>query len=287
MARIFRGLYWFAKGVKVFALVGESGTGKSFRAKLVAQKYGIELIVDDGLLIRGDTILAGKSAKKEPVFMKAVKVALFDDKDHRDSVVRILHGERFRRILVIGTSVKMAYRISERLGIPHPIKIIKIEDIASQEEIEKAIRSRRVEGKHVIPVPALEVKRSYPQIFYDSVRVFLQKNFGAVSAKPRVYEKTVVRPEYTKRGRVSISENALSQMIVHCVDEYNDGIRVSKINVKSDTHGYRITVFIELPYRTKLTGHIHKLQEFIIDNIERYTGVLIEEVNIVIDKYSP
>ena len=40
------------KRIKVFALIGESGTGKSFRAKLVAQKYGIDYIIDDGLLIR-------------------------------------------------------------------------------------------------------------------------------------------------------------------------------------------------------------------------------------------
>ena len=30
------------KGITVFALVGPSGTGKSFRAKLVAEKYGID-----------------------------------------------------------------------------------------------------------------------------------------------------------------------------------------------------------------------------------------------------
>jgi ABC-type oligopeptide transport system ATPase subunit len=28
--------------IKVFALIGESGTGKSFRAQLVAQKYEID-----------------------------------------------------------------------------------------------------------------------------------------------------------------------------------------------------------------------------------------------------
>jgi len=58
------GLLWLIKGVRVYALVGASGTGKSFRAKLVAQKYGIDMIIDDGLLIRGDTLLAGRSAKK-------------------------------------------------------------------------------------------------------------------------------------------------------------------------------------------------------------------------------
>ena len=49
--------------IKVYALVGESGTGKSFRAKLVAQKHGIDMIIDDGLLIRDNRILAGHSAK--------------------------------------------------------------------------------------------------------------------------------------------------------------------------------------------------------------------------------
>ena len=55
------------RGVTVFALVGRSGTGKSFRAKLVAQKFGIDLIIDDGLLIRDQKIIAGRSAKREKV----------------------------------------------------------------------------------------------------------------------------------------------------------------------------------------------------------------------------
>ena len=49
---VFRNLYYHLvyalRGVRVFALVGGSGTGKSFRAKLVAEKHGIDIIVDDG-----------------------------------------------------------------------------------------------------------------------------------------------------------------------------------------------------------------------------------------------
>ena len=89
-------LYWFFKGVKVYALVGDSGTGKSFRAKLLAQKYGIQLIVDDGLLIRDDKILAGQSAKREQTFLAAVRVALFDNKAHRDEIARVLQSEQFK-----------------------------------------------------------------------------------------------------------------------------------------------------------------------------------------------
>ena len=81
---------WWVKGVTVYALVGESGTGKSFRAKLLAQKYNIDVIIDDGLLIQEDKILAGHSAKREKTFLAAVKVALFDDKEHRDEIARVL-----------------------------------------------------------------------------------------------------------------------------------------------------------------------------------------------------
>ena len=286
MLRFINDILWLWKGVRVFALVGESGTGKSFRAKLVAQKYGIDLIIDDGLLIRGDAIVAGKSAKREKLYMAAVKTALFHEKSHRDDVARELQRVRWKKILLIGTSEKMVSKIAERLQIPQPHKLIKIEDIASKDDIEAAIQSRKVEGKHVIPVPAIEVKRSYPRIFYDSVRVFLQRNLGATVRTPKLYEKSVVRPEFAKRGRVAISESALSQMVIHCVDEFDDSIRIQKITVRSDSQGYRLTVVIELPYGTQLSGNIHNLQQYVIDNIERFTGILIEEVNLVIDRFT-
>ncbi|MCL2374584.1 MAG: hypothetical protein FWC65_05015 [Treponema sp.] len=273
------------KRIKVFALVGESGTGKSFRAKLVAQKHEIEYIIDDGLLIRNNRILAGHSAKKEKTFLAAVKVALFDEKAHRDEIAKKLQHEKTKRILLLGTSEKMVKKIAARLQLPVPSKIIRIEDISSQEEIEKAIRSRHIEGKHVIPVPAIEIKRSYPNIFYNAVKIFRRKQGPAgIGATPSVHEKSVVRPEYSKRGKVVISEAALSQMVIHCVDEYNQNVRIKKIVVKDDDMGYRLVITIDVPYGIQLGGNIHELQQYIIENIERYTGILIEEVNIIIDK---
>jgi adenylate kinase family enzyme len=279
---MFQDLFWTLRRIKVYALTGESGTGKSFRAKLVAQKYGIDFIIDDGLLIRDNRILAGHSAKKEKTFMAAVKVALFDDKAHRDEVARKLQSEKFRKILLLGTSEKMVSKIASRLQLPPPGKIVKIEDIASQEEIERAIRTRRIEGKHVIPVPAIEIKRNYPNIFYDAIRIF--RRMGGGPGMPRMHEKSVVRPEYSKRGKVIISEAALSQMVIHCVDEYNQSIRIKKIVVKDDDTGYRLIITIDVPFGTQLGGNIHALQQYVIENIERYTGILIEEVNIIIDK---
>jgi len=273
-------------GITVFALVGASGTGKSFRAKLLAQKYDIGAIIDDGLLIQDDKIWAGHSAKREKTFLAAVRAAVFDDKEHRDEIARALKKQNIRRLLILGTSEKMVKKIAARLQIPQPSKIIKIEDIATQDEIDFAIRSRRIEGKHVIPVPALEIKRSYPQIFYDSIRIKLFRKERPSGANMKVYEKSVVRPEFSKKGRVSISEAALTQMVMHCVSEFDPEIKIKKLTIKTDAHGYKLVITTDVPFGTELAGKIHNLQKYVIENIERYTGILIESVNIIVDKIS-
>ena len=51
-------LPWLPRGPQAYALVGRSGTGKSYKAGAVAQRFGIDLIVDDGLVIRGGAIIA-------------------------------------------------------------------------------------------------------------------------------------------------------------------------------------------------------------------------------------
>lgn len=271
----------------VYALVGESGTGKSYHSKLLAEEYGIDAIIDDGLLIQDEKIIAGHSAKREKTYMGAVRVALFDDKEHRDSVAKVLKKAHIKKLLILGTSEKMVTKIAMRLQLPQPSKIIHIEEIASKEEIEKAVKSRQVEGKHVIPVPSIEVKKSYPQIFSNSMHDFFSKknifsNLRKNSGK--MIEKSIVQPEFSKKGRVEISEAALTQMVTHCVSECDPEVKIKKISIKKDSRGYKIIVTIDVPFGTQLTGKVHKLQQYIIDKIETLTGILIEEVSIVIDK---
>ncbi len=278
------------KKVQVYALVGESGTGKSFRSKLLAEEYGIHAIIDDGLLIQDDKIVAGRSAKREKTYMGAVRVALFDDKDHRDSVAKVLRKTHIKKILLLGTSEKMVSKIAMRLQLPQPQKIIHIEEIATKEEIEKAVKSRQVEGKHVIPVPTIEVKKNYPQILSSSMRDFFsqKKWFHKKLKNPngKMIEKSIVQPEFSKKGRIEISEAALTQMVMHCVSECDPDVKIKKISIKTDSRGYRLIVTIDVPFGTQLTGKVHKLQQYIIDKIESFTGILIEEVSIIIDKIS-
>jgi uncharacterized alkaline shock family protein YloU len=278
-------LVYALRGVRVFALVGGSGTGKSFRAKLVAGKYGIEIIVDDGLLIRDQKILAGRSAKKEKGILAAIGTALFADDKHAETIRQVLSKQQFKRILIIGTSEKMVRKIAKRLQLPHPSKILQIEDIASREEIATAIRSRNSEGKHIIPVPALEVKRSYPHIFLDSMKIFFKRRFQPLKSG-NIIEKTVVRPEYTSRGSVSISEAALTQMVIHCVQEFDSSMNVEKVIVDRERSEYGLEVVLHVPLRGQAAAPLYELQEYIAKNIESFTGMILREVNVTIGRVS-
>jgi len=285
MNKFFRHLNWMLKGIQVYALVGRSGTGKSFRAKLVAQKYGIDVIIDDGLLIHDQKIIAGKTAKKETAFLGAIKTALFDDPEHLHEVRNALKELTFKRILILGTSEKMVRKIADRLHLPDLEKVINIEEIASQEDIATAQHFRKTEGKHVIPVPAVEINRKYSHIFYDSIRVFLKQGlFG--KGKAKFFEKTVVQPEFGNGGKVTISETALTEMVLHCVDEYNDSITVKKVSLREGPNGYRMIIYIQIPFGVQMSGNLHDLQNYIVESLQRYTGIIIERAEIRIDKIS-
>lgn len=279
------------QGITVYALVGKSGTGKSFRAKLLAEKLEVPYIVDDGLLIHNTAILAGRSAKQEKNYISAIKTALFTDSVHRDQVVEVIQREKIKKILLIGTSDKMVERMAKRLDLPPISQIIKIEEIASKEDIENAIKSRFEEGKHVIPVPAIEIKRDYAQILSDSIRIFFKgSRQGNGVQKARFFDKSVVQPDFhtdeTAPGSVLISEAALTQMILHCIDEYDSEVHVRKIRVKTSRRGYGINLSVGVPYGKTLTGGLHELRTYIHDRLQRYTGIILDSLEISIDEIS-
>lgn len=277
------------QGITVYALVGKSGTGKSFRAKLLAEKIGIPYIIDDGLLIHGDMILAGRSAKQEKLYVSAIKTALFLDPEHRESVAKTLREKKVKKILLLGTSSKMVQRLASHLGLPPISQFIRIEEIASKKDIEDAIKSRFEEGKHVIPVPSIEVKRDYAQILSDSIHIFFSwdKRKDGVK-KSHFFEKSIVQPDFHENGgtdgKVTITEAALSQMIFHCIDEYDDEIQTNKVKIKVQKSGYTISLHIVVSYGKPLTSGLEGLRRYISDRIHRYTGIIIETLEITVDE---
>ena len=67
----------FNNKIRVYAFVGPSGTGKSYRAQMVANENNIHYIIDDGLLVNDNDVVAGSSAKKAPTKIETVKKAIY------------------------------------------------------------------------------------------------------------------------------------------------------------------------------------------------------------------
>jgi len=271
-----------SKRIDVYALIGRAGSGKSFRAKLISRKYKIEYIIDDGLLIKDNYIIAGKSAKREENRPKAVKRSIFFYEDHRNQVKEEIKKHKPKSILILGISEKMIKRITDSLELPEPEKVIYINDIATADEISRAKNIRKQQGKHVIPAPVLEVKKDSAHHIIDSLKLFFLDH-GKLKKKKKFFEKTVVQTPYV-RGKLYISEEALTQMILHCVNEYDKSLNVDKVIIRKSPNGYFVDLRVSLPLRENISGHAENIQTYIIRNIETYTGIYIAELNIIIDK---
>ena len=131
--------------METIAFTGPPGSGKSDRALVIAYENGASCIIDDGILIYHNRIAAGVSAKKEPSYLGAVRRALFWDDTHAEDVRRKIIKINPAKILILGTSDKMAQRIADRLKLPEPSRFIHIEDVAKPEEIKQAREARHKE----------------------------------------------------------------------------------------------------------------------------------------------
>ena len=288
--------------ITVYAFYGPSGTGKSYRAKLVARRNGIRVLIDDGLLIQDEKILAGKSAKMEQNYMGAVRTALFDSKDHRDEVAKAIAANRVRKILILGTSEKMVNKIALRLQLPLPEKYMQIQDIATPEQMEEARRSRMIEGKHIIPVREHEIKKKISSnIFVDSIHVALARRkllsrllaaFAPAKAAPpepsRHFEKSVVRPAFAVPKRKEISHAALCRMAVQYFGEYHASLRIKRMDVTSIDTGYTLSMTVDVPFGVpQLVEFISSAKKFATEKIEKESGAFIKEIAVSIDKVLP
>ena len=165
-----------------------------------------------------------------------------------------------------------------------PEKIIHIEDVASQEEIETAMRIRYTEGKHVIPVPSIEVTRSAPQIVYDSMKVFMGKK--GHSKRNQTYEKTIVRPEFSRPDKEELSEAVLTQMVRHAIGEYDPVMKVKKVRRSKNQDGsYSVSITLRLPVRHYIGSTISDLQEYVTECIEKYGGIMVKSASIEIEEW--
>ncbi|HBH1337765.1 TPA: ATP-binding protein [Clostridioides difficile] len=265
--------------MEVYALVGSSGTGKSFKALEFAYENDIEYIIDDGILIYKNKVLAGISAKQANTTIEAVKRAIFYNLEHRQEVREAIKKENIRKILIIGTSKKMVNQIVERLSIGRVYKFINIQDISTKYEIEIAKQSRK-EGNHVIPVPAVEIKSMASGLSINSLKRLFRKGNNRNMV---VLEKTIIRPTFSYIGKFYISADVIKQIIEYEVYNFGSIDRINKINIENCNNFMNIFVSININ-DLETIKKIEDIQQTIKKSIEKMTLVNVQKIDINIHK---
>ena len=266
--------------MEVIALIGSSGTGKSHRATMVAEENQAEAIIDDGLLIIRGKIIAGTSAKREDSRIKAVKRAIFVDENHAKQIKIGLKEEQVQRLLILGTSKRMIERITEVLDIPPDSRWITITDIASEEEINKAQHLRNREGKHIVPVPAIELKPHFSGYLIDSLQVLFRRKFRHMT------DKSIVRPKFSYYGKLVIGDGAIEQLARYVAEKESGVVKASVSQISNHENPIEKTIQIRVQLSAKHGILLVPLCKVVRDNvkqeIEHMTGMTVQKVDVSI-----
>ncbi|MBF0988108.1 MAG: hypothetical protein HXK68_00230 [Clostridiales bacterium] len=271
------------ENIEVYAFVGPSGTGKSYRAQMVAGAYNIKFIIDDGLLVKENAIVAGQSAKKAPTKIETIKKALFNDEKQKSEMQEAIIRLSPKSILILGTSDKMVKTIAENLGLPPIKKTIYITDVATEEEIENAKRIRTTEGKHVIPVPTFELKKDFSGYLLDPLQIF--KSQG-LNGNPYISEKSIIRPTFNYIGNFTISDNVFKQIIEVQARNIKSISKIIRIRVNKSEEGPNVYIEVEIIYGFNIIAELKKFKEKCIKDIERQTRMNVTEFKVVAKKIS-
>lgn len=264
--------------IKVYAFVGPSGTGKSYRAQMVAGEYDIHYIIDDGLFIKDNEVIAGNSAKKAPTKIETVKHALFLTEEEKKEIRKAIKKYKPEGILILGTSDNMVKKIAENLGLPEVEKIIRIEEIATPEEMEDAKRIRRTEGKHVIPVPTFEIKKDFSGYILDPLQIFKSKGKGN---EPYISEKSIIRPTFSYLGNFTISDTVFRQIIEYLASKTDFIYKIVKTRVDNMPEGPSLYMEVIVLFGFDLVTGLSSFKQKAKKEIEKLTTMNVQKINIV------
>ena len=268
----------FNSKIKVYAFVGPSGTGKSYRAQMVASEKDIKFIIDDGLLIMDNKVIAGESAKKAPTKVGTVKHALFYEEEERNNIIKALRKYRPQSILILGTSDGMVKKIAANLGLPEISEIIYITDVATEQEMETARRIRVTEGKHVIPVPTFEIKKDFSGYLLDPLQIFKSKGKGE---KPYVSEKSIIRPTFSYLGNFTISDTVFRQILEYLAVQTPAIYKILKTRVENYGEGAKLYMEVTIMYGYNVVDGIKEFKKKARKEIEKLTAMNVVELEVV------
>ena len=266
------------ENIKVYAFVGPSGTGKSYRAQMVAGEKDVHFIIDDGLLINDNRVVAGESAKKASTKIETVKKALFLHDDEKKVIQKALRKYKVKKILILGTSDGMVEKIAENLGLPKVSDTTYITDVATEEEMKTARNIRVTEGKHVIPVPTFEIKKDFSGYLLDPLQIFKSKGKGK---QPYISEKSIIRPTFSYMGNFTISDSVFRQIAEYQAEKMPEIYKVLRTRVQNYGEGPLIDMEVSVVYGYNVAEGLIEFKKKIVKEIENLTAMNVVRLDVV------
>lgn len=266
------------ENIKVYAFVGPSGTGKSYRAQMVAGEKDVHFIIDDGLLINDNRVVAGESAKKASTKIETVKKALFLHDDEKKVIQKALKKYKVKKILILGTSDGMVEKIAENLGLPKVSDTTYITDVATEEEMKTARNIRVTEGKHVIPVPTFEIKKDFSGYLLDPLQIFKSKGKGK---QPYISEKSIIRPTFSYMGNFTISDSVFREIAEYQAEKMPEIYKVLRTRVQNYGEGPLINMEVSVVYGYNVAEGLIEFKKKIVKEIENLTAMNVVRLDVV------
>ena len=235
--------------IKTYAFVGPSGTGKSYRAQMVAAERNIKYIIDDGLLINDTKVVAGESAKKAPTKIETIRKALFTDEADALEIKKAFMKYRPDSVLILGTSDNMVEKIRTNLGL-----------------------------NHVIPVPTFEIKKDFSGYILDPLQIFKSKG---KNNKPYIAEKSIIRPTFSYLGNYTISDTVFKQIIEYLSEKAEFIYKVSRTRIETTDEGLSVYMEVIVNYGYDIVKGLTDFKKKTKREIENLTAMNVDSIEII------
>ena len=192
--------------------------------------------------------------------------------------------------MIIGTSDNMVKKITKALGIQEPDRYIRIEDVATQKEIERAQHARLKEGKHIIPVPTMELKPHFKGYLIDPIKTIWRRRtlrkqdpdkIGQIGSEG--FERSVVRPAFSYYGRLTFDDDVIIKLIRNGLKKVAGVDASSDIAFKKSPkgqNGLMLDMSVVIEHGHPVKPLMQQVQKSVRNELEYITGMSVERMSI-------
>ena len=165
----------------------------------------------------------------------------------------------------------------EQLELQGINNTIMIDEIASPAEIERAISVRKSEGKHVIPVPKIEVRKQFLGYFTDSLRVLFNREQDDLSR-----ESSIVRARFSYLGNLIVYNKVFRNTVLYLTRQYEGIAYIRNVGIIKREEGLFFEINLVVRYGYEFPTYLEEYRQQLAAEIENFAGITVLKIDLEI-----